>query len=171
MKDTTKIIDIEPAIATALLKAPHASQGGAILKAAAAKLPEGISYVTGTVVIAGYVKRWPNLTKNHTKIDRKGVANVFNWALQRMNQVEYDALIRDLDAIKSGDKRDNEHADRVTEIMEAMTTRSKIPALGKVEWTGEMVIDDLHSVNDQDESDILGSGLTLIQYDEVVGGE
>lgn len=171
MSNQDNINYIAPAVAAALLKGPHAAEGGATLRDAAKSLSEGVHAVSGVVEIHGHVKRYADHAQTRSTVNRKGMANVFNWALQRMSQVEYNALTRDLAAIIAGDKRDNEHAERVTEIVGTLTTTKQVACTGKVEWTGTMDIEDLRVRNDVNANDIEGNGLTLIMNDQVIGGE
>lgn len=163
---TPKLIDINPAIAAALLKAPHASGGGTTLKAAAKDLSAGVHYVTGVVKIAGHIRKAnPPAPYLKNTVNNKAVANVLNWALQRLNATEYSALIRDLDAIMGGDQRDDSHPLRVAEVVKAVTKTTTVQPQGSVTWAGTITIDDLN-VFEGNGDDITATGLTLC-----VGGE
>ena len=161
--ENDKVNTIAPAIAAALLKAPHAAEGGSILKEAAKELDPGVHYVAGVVEFAGHVTRQPDYRQARSTIDRKAMVRVMHWAFQRMSQKQFDALARQLDQIADGTEevRNLAHDDRVKLVMERITRHKVVQCSGKVEWTGTLSIDDLNAF-DADESDVSGHGLTLV---------
>ena len=161
-----KVTDINPAIAAALLKAPHASGDGSTLKDAAKGLSAGVHYVTGVVEIAGHIRKSdPPTAYLKNTVNNKAMANVLNWALQRMNETEYNALIRQLDLIMAGEERNHAHPLRVVEVVKALTKTTTVQPQGSVTWAGTMTIDDLN-VFEETLEDITATGLTLCK-----GGE
>ena len=155
MKATT----IHPAISAAMLKGPASGDGGKALKASAADLSPGLHRVEATVRIEGVITKGDDYSQTRTTVDRKAMANVFNWALQRMTQAEYDALTRDLDAIMAGDLRSDTHADRVSEIEAAVSTVKQVKCAGPVSWSGRFIVDDMEAT----ETDAAGAkGMTLV---------
>jgi len=153
--------NIAPAIAAALLKAPHAADGGSILKASAKELTPGVHYVAGMVEVAGHVSKQPDYEYERSTVNKKAMTAVLHWALQRMTQAEYDCMVRQLDLIMSGEERNHAHGDRLLYVADALMQTTTVRASGKVEWAGTLVIDDLNAF-DADEDDVTGHGLTLV---------
>ena len=158
MKATDNII---PAIAAAITKAPTAA-GSKDLKTRAAELTPGVARVQVTVTLDGYVKRYANPTP-YDKETIKGLDNVTQWLLQRVNEATYQALLSDLPNIAKG-KFTERNGDRITEVTGPLTTTKRVEPTGKVEWTGNLIVED-QEADASTEDAITGKGVTLIVND------
>ena len=156
----SKLIDISPAIAAALLKAPSSKHCAKTLKASAKDLTEGGHAVDVTVQMVGTLNKKASSTYEREAVNKKAMENVFAWALQRMTQVEFDALLRGLDDISEG-KFDRVGLDERTDAITApLTKTTTVNMAGAVEWTGSIVIGDLDTLADHDAERT--EGITLL---------
>jgi len=156
----TKLLDISPAIAATLLKAPSSKHCAKTLKAAAKDLTEGGHSVDVTVQMVGTLNKKASSTYDRETVNKKAMENVFAWALQRMTQVEFDALMRGLGDISEG-KFERAGLDERTEaITVPLTKTTTVNVTGAVEWTGSIIIGDLDTLAGNDEERT--EGITLL---------
>jgi hypothetical protein len=155
---TTPETMIAPAIAAAITKAATAA-GSKDLKKRAAELTPGVQRVQVTVTLDGHVKRYVNPTP-YDKETIKGLDNVTQWLLQRVNEATYQALLSDLTNIAQG-KFTERNGDRITEVTGPLTTTKRVEPTGKVEWTGRVIVEDRQTSEAQPE-DVTGRGMTLV---------
>jgi len=149
---------IIPAIAAAITKAPTAA-GSKDLKARAAELTPGVTRVQVTLTLDGYVHRYIN-PEPHNKAKVKGLDNITQWLLQRVNGPTYDKLIRNLADIAEG-KFKPENAGRIAEVTGPLTVTTRVEPTGKVEWTGRVIVED-RTTDAATEEAITGKGMTLV---------
>ena len=153
--DMTQNINLFDAATLEILKKFNANKNAAALTN---DLEPGTYERTITVTISG------SLTKGEPKVtrprDRKGVSHIVHWALDRMTDAEFNALLRDLDEVKAGKYKPKSGAyvgriDAIMPIVESV-------AAGSVSFNDALVYVDAEVEGRLDTEDGRGKGLTVI---------
>ena len=153
--DMTQNINLFDAATLEILRKFNANKNA---EALANDLEPGTYERTITVTISGSLtKAAPKVTRPR---DRKGVSHIVHWALDRMTDAEFSALLRDLDKVKAGQysPKSGTYAERLDAIMPRIESESA----GAVSFNDALVYVDAEVEGRLDTEDGRGKGLTVI---------